>query len=60
MSGDALSTNPKVKAFAIFIASLADEADQLVKAMPAGRGFVCMNTAELPVLLRTIFTSQFA
>lgn len=53
-------SNPRVKAFAIFIASLSDEADRLSEAMPAGRGFVCMDTSQLPSLFRSIFTSQFA
>ena len=58
--GKLLVSNPRVKAFAIFIASLSDEADRLSEAMPAGRGFVCMDTSQLPSLFRSIFTSQFA
>ena len=59
-AGKLLTSNPKVKAFAIFIASLSDEATRLSAAMPPGRGFVCMDTAQLPALFRSIFTTQFA
>mgnify|MGYP006155336489 FL=1 len=42
--------------FAIFIASLGDEAEQLQKALPPGRGFVCLDTAEVPALFRQVLT----
>jgi hypothetical protein len=44
-----------VKAVAIFIASLADEAQQIRSELPVGAGYVCMDTADLPRLLRSIF-----
>jgi len=48
-----------VSTYAIFIASLGDEALQLSRELPAGRGFVCMNTEDLPVLFQRIFSSEF-
>ena len=49
----------RVSTYAIFIASLGDEAEQLSRELPAGRGFVCMNTEDLPVLFQRIFSSEF-
>ncbi|XP_031637278.1 von Willebrand factor A domain-containing protein 8 [Contarinia nasturtii] len=52
------SQEPKVQAYAIFIGSLANEAQLIIRSLPAGRGFVCMDLAELPVILKQIFTSS--
>ena len=46
-----------VKAVAIFIATIADEAERIRDEIPAGRAFVCLDTADLPALFRSIFTS---
>jgi len=57
--GQLLVSNEQVKAFAIFIASLWDgQADKLVNRMPTGRGFVCLNTAEMPPLFQKLLTSH--
>ena len=47
----------RVSTYAIFIASLGDEAEQLSRI--TGRGFVCMNTEDLPILFQKIFSSEF-
>lgn len=52
------SQEPKVQAYAIFIGSLANEAELITRILPAGRGFVCMDLAELPKILKQIFTSS--
>ncbi|KAG7467129.1 hypothetical protein MATL_G00150010 [Megalops atlanticus] len=53
----ALTCNPQVNAFAIFIGSLGDQADRLQKTLPAGRSFVAMDTKQIPQILQQIFTS---
>jgi hypothetical protein len=47
----------QVEAFAIFIGSLGNQADQLAKKLPAGKAFVCLDTKKIPEVLKTIFTS---
>uniref|UniRef100_A0A3B4CIV5 von Willebrand factor A domain-containing protein 8 n=1 Tax=Pygocentrus nattereri TaxID=42514 RepID=A0A3B4CIV5_PYGNA len=53
----ALTSNPQVHAFAIFIGSLGDQADRLQRTLPAGRSFVAMDTKQIPQILQQIFTS---
>ncbi|XP_056108158.1 von Willebrand factor A domain-containing protein 8 [Rhinichthys klamathensis goyatoka] len=53
----ALTSDPQVNAFAIFIGSLGDQADRLQRTLPAGRSFVAMDTKEIPQILQQIFTS---
>ncbi|KAF7665107.1 hypothetical protein LDENG_00155060 [Lucifuga dentata] len=53
----ALTSDPQVNAFAIFIGSLGDQAERLQKTLPAGRSFVAMDTKEIPQILQQIFTS---
>uniref|UniRef100_A0A670Y8E4 von Willebrand factor A domain-containing protein 8 n=1 Tax=Pseudonaja textilis TaxID=8673 RepID=A0A670Y8E4_PSETE len=53
----ALTIDPKVNAFAIFIGSLGDQADRLQRTLPAGRSFIAMDTKEIPQILQQIFTS---
>ena len=48
----------KVKAYCVFIASLGSQAEDLKKALPAGRGFVCMQTGDLPKAVRDILSRQ--
>ena len=47
----------QVNAYAIFIGSLGDQADQLAKRLPAGKAFVCLDTKKIPEVLKTIFTA---
>ncbi len=53
------TADPSVKCFVIFIASIGDEARQIVQAMPPGKGFACMDTEQLPSVFQRIFSSQF-
>lgn len=55
--GQILRSNDKVNAYAIFIGSLEDQADQLIKELPMGHAFACMDTRSLPQILQQIFTS---
>ncbi|KAJ3330641.1 von Willebrand factor A domain-containing protein 8 [Blyttiomyces sp. JEL0837] len=52
----ALKANDKVNAFMIFVGSLQDQAEQLSKAMP-GNAYVCLDTKDLPKILKTIFVN---
>jgi hypothetical protein len=56
--GQRLVQNSDVKAYAVFVASFGEEAEELREALPAGRGFTCYDTADLPQMFRQIFTSQ--
>ncbi|KAM9343638.1 von Willebrand factor A domain-containing protein 8 [Pholidichthys leucotaenia] len=53
----ALTSDPQVNAFAVFIGSLGDQAERLQKTLPAGRSFVAMDTKQIPQILQQIFTS---
>ncbi|XP_015258026.1 PREDICTED: von Willebrand factor A domain-containing protein 8 [Cyprinodon variegatus] len=53
----ALTSDPQVNAFAIFIGSLGDQAERLQRTLPAGRSFVAMDTKQIPQILQQIFTS---
>lgn len=54
---NALTSQEKVNAYAIFIGSLGDQANSLVKQLPSGHSFACLDTAKLPQILQTIFAS---
>lgn len=47
-----------VKAYMIFIASFGQEADDIRKYLPVGRSYMCMETSDLPRVVRDILTSQ--
>ncbi|XP_054831079.1 von Willebrand factor A domain-containing protein 8 [Eublepharis macularius] len=53
----ALTINPQVNAFTIFIGSLGNQAGRLQRTLPAGRAFIAMDTKEIPQILQQIFTS---
>jgi hypothetical protein len=52
------TADPSVKCFVIFIASIGDEAQQIVASLPPGKGFACMNTEQLPGVFQRILSSQ--
>ncbi|XP_074649479.1 von Willebrand factor A domain-containing protein 8-like isoform X2 [Tubulanus polymorphus] len=52
-----LTADEDVNAFVIFVGSLGKQANHLVKNLPSGKGFVCMDTETLPKILQNIFTS---
>jgi hypothetical protein len=56
--GKILSRNDNVGAYAIFIGSLGNQADDLIRRLPSGKSFVCLDTKKLPEILQTIFTSS--
>jgi hypothetical protein len=54
------SAAASTKAFCIFIASFGNEAEQILRALPTNRGFVCMDPGELPATVRNILTVEIA
>jgi len=46
-----------VKAYLVFIASFGEEARAIKQALPAGSGYICMETNELPKAVRDILSS---
>ena len=46
-----------VNAYIIFIASFGEEAESITRALPAGSGYICMETNELPKAVREILAS---
>eukprot|EP00668_Euglena_longa_P001746 GGOE01002056.1.p1 GENE.GGOE01002056.1~~GGOE01002056.1.p1 ORF type:complete len:1414 (-),score=516.23 GGOE01002056.1:25-4002(-) len=52
-----MTADPNVKTFCIFIASMWNEAQGYIQQLPAGQAFVCLDTKELPNILRQIFIS---
>ncbi|XP_049790817.1 von Willebrand factor A domain-containing protein 8 [Schistocerca nitens] len=54
----ALTSNADVNAYAIFIGSLGDQAERLVKQLPSGRAFVCLDLKNIPQILQQIFASS--
>ncbi|KAG8186062.1 hypothetical protein JTE90_005415 [Oedothorax gibbosus] len=55
--GNLLNSDPKVNAFAIFVGSLGDQAAMLSKRLPAGRAFICLDSADITQIMQKIFTS---
>ncbi|CAH2048800.1 unnamed protein product, partial [Iphiclides podalirius] len=56
--GAALTADRRVQAHVIFIGSLGDEANTLLRRLPAGHAHVCMDVASLPHILQQIFASS--
>jgi hypothetical protein len=47
-----------VEAHALFISSLRDEAAQIRSALPAGRGHICLNAADVPRTFKDILHAR--
>ncbi|UJR36210.1 hypothetical protein I4U23_028942 [Adineta vaga] len=56
--GKMLQSNENVQCFAMFIGSLGQQAIHLQQNLPSGKGFVCLETSQIPKVLKTIFTSD--
>eukprot|EP01135_Chromosphaera_perkinsii_P009987 Nk52_evm22s1992 gene=Nk52_evmTU22s1992 len=56
--GKAMKSDENVNTFAIFIGSLGNQAARLRKGLPTGKGFVCMDTKNLPKIIKEIFTNK--
>ncbi|RLU26772.1 hypothetical protein DMN91_000569 [Ooceraea biroi] len=53
-----LLSNVDVNCYAIFIGSLGDQADRLMKNLPSGHAFVCMDLKNIPRILQQIFAAS--
>jgi len=58
MTDNRISEEVTIKAYSIFIASFGDEAHDVTKELPIGRGYVCMDTSELPRIVRNILAAE--
>ena len=56
--GAALVADPRVSAYALFIASNFEAAEAARAELPAGRGFACYDTSRLIATLRDIFQAS--
>ncbi|XP_022919882.1 von Willebrand factor A domain-containing protein 8 [Onthophagus taurus] len=56
--GAALTSHEKVSSYMIFIGSLGNQAQMISEQLPAGRAFVCTDLANLPQILKQIFSSS--
>ncbi|XP_034832345.1 von Willebrand factor A domain-containing protein 8 [Maniola hyperantus] len=56
--GTILTSDPRVQAHVIFIGSLGDEANSLLRKLPVGHAHVCMDVASLPQIMQQIFASS--
>lgn len=55
--GRLLASDASVSAYAIMIGSLGDQATDLTERLPSGRAFVCLNTKDIPKVLKQVFTT---
>jgi hypothetical protein len=53
-----MQSKPQVKTYLIFIASMWNEAQGYVSQLPAGHSFTCLDTKQLPNILKQIFISE--
>ncbi|CAG4971078.1 unnamed protein product [Colias eurytheme] len=56
--GTIMTSDPRVQAHVIFIGSLGDEANMLLRKLPVGHAHVCMDVASLPQIMQQIFASS--
>lgn len=56
--GKSITQDPTVNAFALFIASFGDEAENLQKSLPLGKAYVTYDTSAIPAIFKQIFTSS--
>ncbi|KAJ0176447.1 hypothetical protein K1T71_007626 [Dendrolimus kikuchii] len=56
--GTILTSDHRVQAHVIFIGSLGDEANALLRRLPVGHAHVCLDVATLPHIMQQIFASS--
>ena len=47
-----------MNAYALFIASVSDEAERIKRELPLGRAFVCLDPSILPQTFKEIFSES--
>jgi hypothetical protein len=53
-----LNSEAKVSANIVFIGNLSDQAQRLKSDLPPGKAHICLDTAKLPQILKSIFTAS--
>lgn len=53
----ALKADERVNAYILFIGTIRDQAEKLMRSLPAGHAFVCLDTKDIPKVMQRIFTS---
>eukprot|EP00048_Salpingoeca_helianthica_P001847 m.52144 g.52144 ORF g.52144 m.52144 type:complete len:1852 (-) comp11758_c0_seq1:56-5611(-) len=53
-----LTSDPRVSVFLILIGSLGQQAEELARALPPGRAFVCLDTKRIPGIVKQIFAAS--
>ena len=48
----------QVRSYFIALASFGQEAEEIRRSLPAGRGYVCVNTSDLPRVVKGILTKR--
>lgn len=56
--GAILTSDSRVQAHVIFIGSIGDEANALLRRLPVGHAHVCMEVSRLPQIMQQIFASS--
>ncbi len=56
--GKVMETNDKTRAHCIFIASFGREAEDIKNELPIGRGHVCMQTSDLPRIVKSVLLDE--
>jgi hypothetical protein len=51
-------TQRGVTAYIVLIASFGEEANEIKRSLPLGRGYLCMETSDLPRIVSDILTSR--
>ncbi|KAJ3333377.1 hypothetical protein HDU76_008821, partial [Blyttiomyces sp. JEL0837] len=55
--GKILESDQRVNAAILFIGSIGEEAKSLVKRLPPGKGFVAFNSADVPRIIKQLFSA---
>jgi hypothetical protein len=55
---EAMRTSDRVQTHMVMIGGLGDEAQDVVAELPVGKGHTCMDSADLPSILRQILTAS--
>jgi len=53
----ALKMDERVNAYILFIGTIRDQAEKLMRSLPVGHAFVCLDTKEIPKIMQRIFTA---
>ena len=52
------SHEPRVRVHVVLVASLRDEAASVAAQLPVGRAHLCLESADLPAIVKRILTEE--